>query len=73
MNKIQDISLYELKKDKEESRIDIIVCEQAIKDGIKSYSGGLVKERLEINKKIVEKINKEILRRFSPSEEANMI
>jgi hypothetical protein len=52
-----------LKKDLQESRDDISICEIALAQGIKTYSGGSVKERLEDNKHFVEVITKELTRR----------
>lgn len=63
MKDITTIDIEELQKDKEESLQDIIICENAIQLNIKEYSGGSVQERLDVNKRIVEKINKELLRR----------
>ena len=60
---IEKIPIEELKKDKEESIVDIKVCENALALGVMTYSGGSVKERLDINKKIIEKIDKELTRR----------
>lgn len=58
--KIENIPTEELLKDKEESLLDIKTCEDALKLGITAYSGGSVQERLDCNKRIVEKINKEL-------------
>ncbi len=61
--KIELISTDDLKKDRAESIEDIANCEIAIKVGVKQYSGGRVSDRLEINKKIVAKIDIELNRR----------
>ncbi|MBU3956448.1 OmpA family protein [bacterium] len=61
---IEKIPIEELLKDKEESLLDIENCKMALKVGIVKYSGGSVQERLEINQKIVEKIDKELERRI---------
>ena len=60
---ITKISIDALKKDKEASLQDIITCETALGFGVCQYSGGSVRERLNVNKEIVEKIDKELLRR----------
>lgn len=60
---IEQILTDELLKDKQESILDITICKVALKIGITTYSGGSVQERLEINQKIVDKINKELLLR----------
>jgi len=60
---IQTFSLEELIRDREESILDIRVCESAMKVGVYKYSGGWVKDRLEVNRKIVEKIDAELKRR----------
>lgn len=53
----------ELLIDRAESIADIQVCELALLHGIQTYSGGSVAERLEGNRKIVEKIDVELARR----------
>lgn len=60
---IEQILTDELLKDKQESILDIAICKAALKIGITTCSGGSVQERLEINQKIVDKINKELLLR----------
>lgn len=60
---IELISNAQLLKDKQESIIDISNCEQAILFNILTYSGGSVQERLDVNKKIVVKIDEELQRR----------
>lgn len=60
---ITKISIEELNKDLAESRIDISVCENALSIGVTKYSAGSVQERLDINKKIVAKIEVELKRR----------
>jgi len=60
---IKKIPMSQLLKDKEESIIDILVCEKALSLGVIHYSGGLTQERLDANKRIVIKIDKELLRR----------
>lgn len=57
---ITTISTDTLEKDLHESEIDIIVCQQALDNGIHNYSGGLVEERLKANKHFVEVIMKEL-------------
>ena len=59
---IEQIPLDELEKDKLESEEDIIICEKAIRHNVK-YSGGSIQDRLDTNKRIIEKINKELSRR----------
>ena len=59
---IEQIPLDELEKDKLESEEDIIICEEAIRHNVK-YSGGSIQDRLDTNKRIIEKINKELSRR----------
>ena len=52
-----------LEKDLQESKNDISVCEAALLQGIKEYSGGSVASRLQENKHFVEVITKELLNR----------
>jgi len=61
--RIDEIPIGELLKDKEESLVDIKNCETALLFGVTTYSAGSVSERLDVNKKIVEKINTELNRR----------
>lgn len=61
---IIEIPTDELLKDKQESLLDIANCKTALRLGITQYSGGSVQERLEINQKIVEKIDIELNRRI---------
>jgi len=61
--KIEQIPLDELEKDKQESLEDIIICEKAIRHNVK-YSGGSIQDRLDTNKRILKKINKELSRRI---------
>jgi len=61
---IIEIPTGELLKDKQESLLDITNCKMALRLGITKYSGGSVQERLEINQKIVEKIDIELNRRI---------
>ena len=61
--KIEEISMRRLMKDRKESLIDIHMCETALGFGVTTYRGESVKERLEVNKKIVERIDAEIMRR----------
>lgn len=63
MTDITKISKDELEKDLKESNEDIANCEKALAHGIKIYSEGYVEERLEVNKKCVEVITKELNRR----------
>ena len=60
---IKKIPTEELRKDKQESLADIKVCEMAMRIGVTTYNGGKVEDRLDVNKKIVEKINEELKRR----------
>ena len=60
---ITQIPIDELLKDKTESLADIQNCQIALRVGIIEYSGGSVQERLDINQKIVNKINEELKRR----------
>ena len=59
------ISTEELLKDKQESLADIEICRKALSllPPIETYSGGSVQDRLEINQRIVEKIEKELTQR----------
>jgi len=59
---IKEIPLQELLKDKDESLEDIAICAKAIRLNVK-YSGGSIQDRLDTNKRIVEKINNELARR----------
>jgi len=61
--KIQEIPMEELVADLKASLEDIKVCGLALSIGIQNYSGGSVKERKEVNERIVEKIEREIARR----------
>jgi len=65
MTDITTIPTDVLEKDLQESRSDISVCEVALMQNIKSYSGGSVEERLKANKHFVEVISKELNRRLS--------
>lgn len=60
---ITAISTDVLEKDLQESRDDIKVCEVALSQGIKTYSGGSVASRLLANEHFVEVITKELNRR----------
>ena len=60
---IRNIPLEELRKDKQESLDDIGICEQALKLGINTHKGRSTQERLDMNKKIVQKIDDELIRR----------
>jgi len=64
--KIQTIPMEELVADRQASLDDIKVCETALSIGIIRYSGGAVRERKEVNERIVERIDREILRRGKP-------
>ena len=66
---IKKIPIEELQKDRDESFADIKVCKLAIIIGVTTYSGGLVEERLDINKKIVEKIDEELKTRGKTNNE----
>ncbi len=63
MTDIKTISTDVLENDLQESRNDISICEIALIQGIKNYSGGLVEERLKANKHFVEVISNELNRR----------
>ncbi len=52
-----------LQKDLEDSRGDVSVCKIALYNGVKFYSGGSVQSRLEVNEKIIVKIEAEQKRR----------
>ncbi len=61
---IEKFTTEELLKDKAESLKDIDICQRGLEIGLNTYSGGeKVKDRLKINQKIVEKIDKELERR----------
>ena len=59
---IQKIPLEKLYKDKQDSIDDIKICENALKNGIRTYSGGHVQTRINNNKRIIKKINAELIR-----------
>ena len=59
---IKEIPLQELLKDKDKSLEDIKICAKAIRLNVK-HSGGSIQDRLDTNKRIVEKINNELARR----------
>jgi len=61
---ITQIPKTELITDRAASLADIAECNKAISLSIHYYSGGSVKERLEVNQGIVDKIDIEILRRM---------
>lgn len=54
--------------DRQASVSDIKICELALVHGVTHYSGGAVAGRLEINKKIIEKIDAELERRRAAAE-----
>ena len=60
---ITKIKLNELEADLLETKNDIITCKNALRVGVSKYSGGSVQERLDINLKIEQLIEKEIERR----------
>lgn len=62
---ITKIPTHELLDDKDASLADIKVCELALLHQITTYSGGLVRERLQINQCIVNAIDAELERRES--------
>jgi hypothetical protein len=68
MKDLTTIPTDELKKDLLESKEDILVCQQALDLGIFNYSGGLVKDRLEDNKRFIEIITKELDRRVKEND-----
>ena len=63
MMDITQINTEALLRDKDECFLDITTCEAALKLGIHQYSGGSTQERLDVNRKIVIKIQDEINRR----------
>ena len=60
---IKTIPIEVLKKDKQESIEDIAICKIALEKGIKKYSRVSVQERLNTNKRILQKIEDELTRR----------
>ena len=60
---ITKIPTDKLKMDLQDSLEDIRVCEEALSKGIRSYSAGPVKERLNANKCFVKVITDELNRR----------
>jgi len=60
---IQKITDAELEFDLQDSIKDIGVCELSLSLGVTSYSGGLVQDRINGNKHIIEVITKELKRR----------
>jgi len=63
MTDITLIPTEELEKDLKDSKEDILVCSEALRIGITTYSSGSVKERLDCNKHFVSVITKELERR----------
>jgi hypothetical protein len=63
MTDITTIPTEELEKDLQDSIKDISVCSFALAQGITSYSGGSVLERLMDNRGFVNVIEKELKRR----------
>ena len=57
---ITKIPIQKLLEDKEESIVDKRDCMKALMFGVRTYSGGSVKERLDINDNIINKIDKEL-------------
>jgi len=60
---IRDIPIEELKKDRQESLDDIRICEKALMFGIDIHKEQSTQKRLDINKKILQKIDDEMIRR----------
>jgi hypothetical protein len=60
---ITTVDTKTLKENYYESERDIHICEVALENGVTKYSGGLVQERLDVNKKIAERIKTELKRR----------
>ena len=60
---ITKLSEEELSQDREASLDDIAICQMALAVGIYEYSGGSVQQRLDVNRKIVQKIDTELERR----------
>jgi hypothetical protein len=56
----------ELEVDRQETISDIQLCEAALNLGIKEYSGGLVADRLDKNRRILKVIETEQARRVTP-------
>jgi hypothetical protein len=63
MNDITEIPTSELENDLAASLQDIKVCTIAIREGIATYSGGSVQDRLDTNRAIVQKIKAELAQR----------
>jgi len=63
MRNITEIPTLELKKDLQESLVDIELCQNALLCGVTVYSGGSVQVRLNTNKRFVEVITAELKRR----------
>jgi len=61
---IKTILMKELLTDKEDCIVDIKVCQKALALGTTQYSGGSIQNRLDVNKEIIIKIDKEIARRI---------
>ena len=61
--RMADLKVEKMVEDRQASLKDIEVCEQALRVGITRYSTGDVRERLEVNQKIVGRIDAELLRR----------
>ena len=68
---IKLISTEELKKDRDESFKDIIDCKNALAWGVYKYSGGNVTDRIEVNQKIIIKIEEELKLREQEMENIN--
>jgi hypothetical protein len=56
-------TVAEMMKDRAESIEDIDICIRALAIGVTEYSGGNVSHCLEVNRKIVDMIDKELIRR----------
>lgn len=63
MTDITTIPQTELEKDLADSLADIRMCEFALLQGVTTYSGGAVEDRLEKNKYFVKVITAELERR----------
>ena len=60
---IKTITTEKLLEDRRESVEDVGNCRLALDVGVKEYSGGSVKARLETNERIIKRIDAEIQRR----------
>lgn len=64
MRDITTIPGDELLRDRQESERDIPICEDALSIGVTTHKdGSSVQERIDVNKRIIVKIDAELLRR----------